>query len=108
MLETLILVVLGFVALVILAFALGLLQLAVVVAWKAPLLFIYIVICFFFPPALLLVPLVGYFWFKAAEVELQAAQLQAQLEAQQEAERFREEMRERMDDLEDRHEYGEY
>lgn len=85
----------------VLGFALGLLQLAVVVAWKAPLLFIYIVICFFFPPALVLVPLVGYFWFKAAELELHTAQLQAQIEAEQEAERFREKMRERMDALED-------
>jgi ABC-type protease/lipase transport system fused ATPase/permease subunit len=107
-LETFILVVLGFVALVIVGFSLGLLQLTFVVAWKAPLLFIYLVVCFFFPPALVLVPLVGYFWFKAAEIELHAAQLQAQLEAQQEAERFREEMRERMDDLEERQDYGEY
>ena len=102
--KIILLIILGGLALLAIGLAIGLLELAVVIAWKAPLLFLYIVICFFFPPALLAIPVVGYFWFKAAEVELQAAQLQAQLEAQQEAERFREEMRERMDDLEDRHE----
>jgi hypothetical protein len=31
------------------------------------------VICFFFPPALMLVPLVGYFWFKADALEVDSA-----------------------------------
>ena len=44
---------------------------AVLIAWKAPLLFLYIVVCIIFPPALLAIPIVGYFWFKAAELEMQ-------------------------------------
>jgi len=100
--ETVIIIVLGGVALLAIGLALGLLEMAVLIAWKAPLLFLYIVVCIIFPPALLAIPIVGYFWFKAAELEIQAVQLQAQLEAQEEAERFREEMRERMDEMEER------
>jgi len=101
--KTVIIIVLVGIAILAILLAWGLLELAVVIAWKAPLLFLYIVICFFFPPALLAIPVVGYFWFQAVELEmeemeLQAAQLQAQLEQQEEAERFREEMRERMDE----------
>ena len=99
--KIIVLIILGGLALLAIGLAIGLLELAVVIAWKAPLLFLYIVICFFFPPALLAIPVVGYFWFKSAELEMQAAQLRAQIEAQEEAERFREEMRERMDELED-------
>jgi len=47
------------------------------------------------PPALLAIPIVGRFWFKGAELEVQA-------------ERFREEMRERMEEIEDREEYDDY
>jgi hypothetical protein len=106
--ETIILIVLGGLALLAIGFALGLLELAVVIAWKAPLLFLYLVVCFFFPPALLAIPVVGYFWFKGAELEVQAVQVHAQLKAEEEAERFREEMRDRMDEIEEREEYDDY
>lgn len=95
----------GFVALLVLGVVLWLLGVAVAIAWSAPLLFVYIVICFFFPPALLAIPIFLYFGFKRAELEMGEAQLRAQREAQEEAERFREEMRDRLEQLEERREY---
>ena len=109
--ETVIIMVLVGIAILAIVVAWGLLELAVwsavLIAWKAPLLFVYIIVCIIFPPALLAIPVVGYFWFKAVELEIQAVQVQAQLEAQEEAERFREEMRERLDEIEERRGYDE-
>jgi hypothetical protein len=103
--KTLVLIVLALVALVALFVALSVLGFAVALAWTAPLLFLYIILCFFWPPALLAIPILAYFGFKRAELDMQQAQLQFQLEQARETERLRDEMEERLQELEAQQQY---